>query len=92
MIENMSPDRMVAIFCMSSYLYYEKNKSVITDREFDLLCKQLIKEWDNITHPHKRLISIDDLEAGSGYRIKYTNMIKDCAEEWYKNTSKLSRK
>tara|TARA_B100000925_G_scaffold212128_1_gene161828 strand:- start:10282 stop:10545 length:264 start_codon:yes stop_codon:yes gene_type:complete len=84
MIENLSPNRMMAYFLMSSYLYYEKDKSVLTDFQFDNLCEKLIEKWNEITHPHKKLVNIDDLKAGTGYRIKYTNMIMDAAELWYK--------
>ena len=35
-----------------------------------------------ISHPHKKLITKPDLEAGTGYAIKYTNMIKGAAMAW----------
>ena len=83
-VDSVSLNRLIPIFLMSSYLYYEKNKSVLTDEQFDNVCKKLYNNWEKVTHMHKHLISKDDLLAGSGYGIKYTNMIKGGAMSWYK--------
>ena len=32
---------------------------------------------------HKHLINKEDLKSGSGYAIKYTNMIKGASLSWY---------
>tara|TARA_R100000544_G_C2208615_1_gene50677 strand:- start:614 stop:832 length:219 start_codon:yes stop_codon:yes gene_type:complete len=72
---------------MSSYLYYKKDKQVLTDDEFDTLCKRLLDEWDSIEHMHKHLITKEDLQAGTGYAIEYTNMIIGAAERWYKGAA-----
>ena len=65
-LEELSPNRCVAYYMMSSYLYYEKDKNVITDSLFEK----------------------DQLTAGTGYYIKYTNMIKYAAESWYNENRK----
>jgi len=67
---------------MSGYLYYHADAQVLSDDQYDEICKRLLFEWDNISHPHKRLITRSDLEAGTGYAIKYTNMIKGAAMAW----------
>jgi len=82
-LHNISLNRLVPIFLMSSYLYYEKDESVLTDSQFDYLCKRLYDNWDKVEHMHKHLISKDDLKAGSGYGIEYTNMIRGGAISWY---------
>lgn len=66
---------LIPRYLMYSYLYYEKNISLISDSEFDNICKDLLENWDNINHMHKHLISRESLEAGTGYDIEYTSMI-----------------
>ena len=82
-IAHISIHRLVPFFCMSSYLYYKQNKCVLTDGDFDLLCKRMLENWDDIKHPHKYKIRKKDLEAGTGYAMVYTNMIVGSAESWY---------
>ena len=83
----MNTQQLVPYYLMSSYLYYKKNKQVLTDDEFDTLCKRLLDEWDSIEHMHKHLITKEDLKAGTGYAIKYTNMIIGAAERWYEGAA-----
>ena len=71
---------LIPYYLMFSYLYYEKNISLIDDAEFDEMCKTLLEKLDTLTHMHKHLIKKESLTAGTGYDIKYTNLIKDSAE------------
>ena len=73
--ENM----LIPYYLMLSYLYYEKNISLIDDAEFDGICKTLLDKLDTLTHMHKHLVKKESLTAGTGYDIKYTNLIKDSA-------------
>jgi len=73
--ENM----LIPYYLMFSYLYYEKNISLIDDAEFDGICKTLLEKLDTLTHMHKHLVKKESLTAGTGYDIKYTNLIKDSA-------------
>ena len=73
---------------MSSYLYYEHDKNVLDDTQFDYLCKKLYDNWDSVEHMHKHLIDKDNLKAGSGYGIKYTNLIVSGANSWYEQEKK----
>jgi len=75
---------LVPYYLMYSYLYYKKNESLISDNQYDNLCKDLLKNWDNINHIHKHLISKESLEAGTGYDLKYTSMIISAAEQFLK--------
>ena len=84
-LNNISINRLVPIYLMSSYLYYELDKNVLTDSQFDYLCKKILDNWDNINHMHKHLIDKDNLKAGSGYGLEYTNLIKGAALNWYEN-------
>ena len=81
-----NPNMLVPYYLMFSYLYYEKNISLIEDTEFDKLCQTLLEKYDNVELMHKHLVSKEALTAGTGYDIVYTNMIKDSAmklkESW----------
>ena len=82
-IEDISINRLVPIYLMSSYLYYRKDESKLSDGEFDMLCKRMLDNWKQINHPHKRLIRKKDLEAGTGYAIKkYPTIVISSAERW----------
>ena len=74
-----NPNMLIPYYLMFSYLYYEKNISLIDDAEFDAMCKTLLEKLDTLTHMHKHLIKKESLTAGTGYDIKYTNLIKDSA-------------
>ena len=89
-LSNVSLNRLVPIFLMSSYLYYEQDKSVLADTEFDYLCKRLRDNWDKVDHIHKHLITKADLDVGSGYGIQYTNMIIGGAMSWYEQETMSS--
>ena len=83
-LDNISINRLVPIYLMSSYLYYEHDKNVLKDEQFDYLCKKLYDNFDDVTHMHKHLIDKDNLKAGSGYGITYTNLIMSSALAWHK--------
>ena len=76
-----NPNMLIPYYLMFSYLYYVKNISLIEDTEFDQMCKTLLEKLDGLTHMHKHLVKKENLTAGTGYDIKYTNMIKDSAME-----------
>ena len=78
-IWDKNPNMLIPYYLMFSYLYYEKDITLIDDGEFDQMCKTLLDKYDDLKHIHKHLVSKDDLTAGTGYGIKYTEMIKDSA-------------
>ena len=82
-IEEISINRLVPVYLMSSYLYYKKDQSKLSDGEFDMLCKRMLDNWKQIKHPHKNLIKKKDLEAGTGYAIRmYPTIVMSSAERW----------
>ena len=87
-LDNISINRLVPIYLMSSYLYYDLNKNVLDDTQFDYVCKKLYDNFDDITHMHKHLLDKETLQAGSGYGITYTNLIMSSALAWYEENSK----
>ena len=74
-----NPNMLIPYYLMFSYLYYEKNISLIDDGEFDKMCRTLLEKYDDLEHMHKHLVSKGDLTAGTGYGIKYTEIIKNSA-------------
>ena len=68
-------EKKLQIYLMTSFLYYHMNRSVITNDEYDRLCVDLAAGWKTGKHQHKHLISLEDLEAVTGYAIKYPSMV-----------------
>lgn len=56
---------MVPYYIMASYAYYVEDDPIFSDSYYDELAKTILKEWDEITHYHKYLLSKDALVAGS---------------------------
>lgn len=67
---NTEGGKLVQAFLMSSFAYYCLNRSLMSDEQFDKLCKRLHDIYDTFDHPHKYLISKEDLAAGTGFAIK----------------------
>jgi hypothetical protein len=76
-------------YLMCSYLYYQLNRSVVPDVLFDFWSELLLYEWDDFEHPHKHLVNMDDLEAGTGHAIKYPRMVIGAAEALLKREVEL---
>ena len=76
-------------YLMSSYLYY-KNLPVVpwSDVQFDMACKRLLLEWDDIDHIHKHLCSKEDLEAGTGFSIDFPLQTQHAAMHWVESLTK----
>lgn len=85
-VENQN--MLVPYYLMHSYLYYEKDDPIISDHEFDLICKTLYEKWDKVEHFHKHLINKDDLIAGTGYALKYPERVKNAAKHLLKERKK----
>ena len=71
---------LVPYYLMYSYLYYEENESIVPDAEYDRICKTLYEKWNDIEHRHKNLVDKDALIAGTGYQLKYPEMVKGAAK------------
>lgn len=83
--QTLSPNRMVSVYLMASYLYYIENISPMLDYEYDFICKTLLDNYEKVTHPHKHLIDISSLKAGTAFNIKdndYPNIVKGAAKTW----------
>lgn len=87
-INKFSNDKLCRLYLIHSYLYYVLDNSVITDESFDCICKELLKRFKGLKNEklgdidlHK-FITIDNLEAGTGYSLAFSELPKrviDCA-------------
>ena len=91
MISELPINQQFKIYLFTSYLYYKEDVSAIKDNEFDMLCNNLLKNWDNITHYHKNLINKSDLEAGTGFAIQYPTIVIGAAKAWYRDRMGIKR-
>ena len=60
-----NPNLLVPLYLIMSYAYYMEDAPIVSDSFYDKLARKLLKEYDNISHRHKCLISKDALTAGS---------------------------
>ena len=78
----LEPNKAVSLFMIHSYIYYVLGTAVISDLEWDNLCLYLSENIDKSNHMHKRFITGDSLNSGSGFGItKYPTIVKVCAIE-----------
>lgn len=64
-----SANSAIPWYLLTSYLYYQRDVSLLSDARYDLLCNQLHSTFDELTHMHKHLIDKDSLKAGTGFQI-----------------------
>lgn len=83
--------KLLTQYLMSSYLYYIRDTSVLSDDSFDLICNQLLEALEDPLraakineHPHGYIVSKDELRAGTGFRAAYRVplMVKCAAMDW----------
>jgi hypothetical protein len=74
-----SPNMMVPYYLMASYAYYEQDDPIVSDSFFDRLAKDLLKEYDRISHRHKSLLTRDMLRAGT-YIGEYPSIVEGAVE------------
>jgi hypothetical protein len=75
-----SPNFLVPYYLMCSYTYYELDFPLVGDSFFDKMAKTLLKSYDSISHPHKKLITKGMLEAGT-YFGKYPEIVKGATKD-----------
>jgi hypothetical protein len=64
-----APQTVIPWFLGASYLYYCRNVSLLSDELYDKLALAIRKSWQLLEHPHKYLITEQDLEAGTLYSL-----------------------
>lgn len=63
---------MIKEYLIHSYLYYIQNESIISDAEYDTLCRQLDANWNTHQSVWKKYVSRADLKAGTGFTLFVT--------------------
>lgn len=85
----MNPRAALQKFLMASYTYYIRYASVMPDAEYDQLAKMLRTSWPYFDHQHKHLVTLEDLNAGTLFRLKeedYPEIVKQAAEIWIRES------
>ncbi len=77
-IKEMTPNQLVSWFMIASYAYYIIGGSgqVMGDLTFDHLVLRLKEKYDEADHPHKKFITQEHLDAGTGFDIEYPTIVK----------------
>ena len=74
--------RLMSVFLVTSYAYYRRYVSLLKDETYDKIAKTLHDHWDELEHPHKHLVTKEDLAAGTLYALRdYPRIVKHCAED-----------
>lgn len=77
------PALTVPWYLLTSYAYYHRDVSLISDDLYDSLCEILDVLWDDIDHEHKKHVDRSALSAGTGYYIRWDELplrTRSCAE------------
>lgn len=82
------PNQMLKWWLVHSFLYYVAAQPVLRDSQFDKLNAKLKEHWDQVTHPHKALVTMDDLNAGSGFAVKYPLSVEGAAWQLLREIAK----
>ena len=73
-IKESSTRKLCVQYLVYSMLYYQFDESLISDHDFDAICKELltrIKNNSTIPEELEKFITTDNLEAGSGYDVSF---------------------
>lgn len=85
--------RCCSYYLMSSFLYYVVDDSILHDWEYDHICLRLFENFDDFEHPHKYLLDVESLRAGTGYNIKFNYPIRVmlAAYDWQRRFQNFER-
>jgi hypothetical protein len=68
-------------YAAHSYIYYDKDQNIISDGDYDLMCKWLLENFTWLKpHDINNYLREDMLKCGSGYDITVTGLTRDYAE------------
>ena len=73
--EDWHPNKLLSWFLMASYVYYVLGDRIMSDQDFDRLTVLLKDNYADVDHIHKHLVTLEHLEAATGFDIKYPNMV-----------------
>lgn len=73
----------LSLYLMAAYAYYMEDEPIMSDWDFDNIAKELLENYDSIEHPHKHLVTPDDLRAGT-YLGEYPEVVKGALNHYRK--------
>lgn len=83
MTETDDLNSMLSYWLMASYIYYHTEEaSPWPDDLFNKISLILLNSYEDISHPHKHLITKEDLICQTGFDIEYPTVVKLCAMDW----------
>lgn len=59
-------------YLIQSWLYYEKDVSVVSDNMYDTNCYILHRDYSKLPEWFRERVSRDSLRAGTGFNVKLT--------------------
>lgn len=72
----------ISLYLMAAYAYYKDDDPIMADYQFDDLAKYLLDRIDSLPdHPHKHLLSKDDLRAGT-YLGDYPSIVRGALDQY----------
>lgn len=83
-VNEMSPNKLVSWFMIGSYAYYRLGVRVMEDSDFDFLVQRLKASYNDVDHPHKKFITMEHLDAGTGYDIRFPTIVKHATHNYLK--------
>lgn len=90
-----SPNTTFSWFLASSYAYYCRYESLLSDETFDKMCAYMLENYDKLEHQHKHLVTKEMLTAGSGYNLTtddYPTIVKVTAEKFIQDLNIMRNK
>lgn len=80
-----NPNLLIPHYLIHSWLYYERDLTVISDVYYDKLCHDLMTKLPTLSHPHKYLVEGEALRAGTAYHLRdrYPAIVEHAASRLY---------
>lgn len=76
------PNLAVSWWLISSYAYYMRDETLISDEFFDYLTLLIKENYEQITHENKDLITPERIACGSAFDLRiYPTRVMVCAEQ-----------
>ncbi len=67
---------------MASMLYYGLDVSMMSDGEFDALCKRLSDNWKDLSPQRRFALGSAEKIRASGYHVRVSTIAQDAAINW----------
>ena len=78
---SLTLNQKFSLYMITSYAYYRRDLSLISDEMYDQLCRELLESYEDLTHPHRHLTSKASLQAGTGFSIEFPNIVVVAAQQ-----------